>query len=86
MVDQGRQKAKTQIDRQMLRVSWVSKRKSHTPGVAALQLTLQPVFSLAWLVVKNMSTRLLLLLILLGRVEPQVLFIKAVPSPLVIVR
>lgn len=58
----------------------------HTPGVTALQLTLQPLSVTLELALNNALTTLVTLVMLLGRVEPQVFFIKGVPSPSVIVR
>ena len=59
---------------------------NHTPCVSALQLTLQPFSVPAALVLKNKLTILLVLVMLVGRVEPQAFSNKAVPSPSVIVR
>ena len=57
------------------------------PGVNALQLTLQPgVVEPLSPVTKKRFTVLLVLVIMVGRVEPQRFFIKVVPSPSVIVR
>ena len=58
----------------------------HTPGLTALQLTLQPFSVPAACVLKNKLTILLVLAMLVGRVEPQAFSNKAVPSPSVIVR
>ena len=59
---------------------------NHTPCVTALQLTLQPFSVPAALVLKNKLTTLLVLVTLVGRVEPHAFSFKAVPSPSVIVR
>ena len=58
----------------------------HTPGVTALQLTLQPLAVPLALVLNNVLTTLVRLVMLLGRVDPQVFASKVVPSPSVIVR
>ena len=58
----------------------------HSPGVTALQLTLQPVLEVSLSVLNTSLTMLLVLLMSAGMVEPQLFSIKVVPSPSVIVR
>ena len=65
----------------ILQLSWYN-----TPGVSAFQLILQPIFEVSALVLNNISTILLVLVMLVGSVEPQLLSSKVSPSPSVIVR
>ena len=58
----------------------------NSPGVTALQLTLQPVIVLESSVLNTRLTMLLVLLISAGKELPQLFSIKVVPSPSVIVR
>ena len=65
----------------ILQLSWYN-----TPGVSAFQLILQPIFEVSALVLNNISTILLVLVMLVGSVEPQLLSSRVSPSPSVIVR
>ena len=58
----------------------------HSPGVTALQLTLQPDLVISPSVLNTSLTMLLVLIMSAGKMVPQLFSIKVVPSPSVIVR